>query len=100
MAGWASTLEAENPLYFEVFNHYIATHPKSSFVNWIFLSKVIQGGRVNVMNRNVTFLHGADGSTTMELSDRAALRGVLAEHFGFDLPEIERLAVPAIPEWT
>jgi hypothetical protein len=28
------------------------------------------------------------------------LEGLLAEHFGFDLPEVERLAVPAIPEWT
>ena len=40
VAGWASTLEVENPLDFEVFNHYIATHPKSPFVNWIFLSAV------------------------------------------------------------
>ena len=32
--------------------------------------------------------------------DRAALRRLLAEHFGFDLPEIERVAVPAISEWT
>jgi N-hydroxyarylamine O-acetyltransferase len=36
----------------------------------------------------------------MELADRTALRGLLAEHFGFDLPEVERLAVPAIPGWT
>ena len=36
----------------------------------------------------------------MELADRTALRELLAEHFGFDLPEVERLAVPAIPEWT
>jgi N-hydroxyarylamine O-acetyltransferase len=100
VAGWASTLEVENPLDFEVFNHYIATHPKSPFVSWLFLSTVIPGGRVNVMNRNVTFLHDADGPTTMELADRAALRGLLAEHFGFDLPEVERLAAPAIPEWT
>jgi hypothetical protein len=53
-----------------------------------------------VMNRNATFLHGAEGSTAMEPADRSALRGLLAEHFGFDLPEVERLAVPAIPEWT
>jgi N-hydroxyarylamine O-acetyltransferase len=52
------------------------------------------------MNRNVTLLRGADESTTMELADRAALRGLLAEHFGIDLPEVERLTVPAIPEWT
>jgi N-hydroxyarylamine O-acetyltransferase len=100
VAGWASTLEVENALDFEVFNHYIATHPNSPFVNWIFLSMVTPEGRVNVINRKVTLLHGADRSTTMELADRAALRGLLAEHFGFDLPEVERLAVPAIPEWT
>ena len=61
MAGWASTLEVENPLDFEVFNHYIATHPKSPFVNWIFLSAVTSEGRVNVINRKVTLLRGAAG---------------------------------------
>lgn len=100
VTGWASTLEVENSLDFEVFNHYVATYPKSPFVNWIFLSTVTPEGRVNVMNRKVTLLRGADGATTMELADRAALRGLLVEHFGFDLPEVERLAVPAIPEWT
>jgi N-hydroxyarylamine O-acetyltransferase len=99
VAGWASTLEAENPSDFEVFNHYIATHPKSPFVNWIFLSAVTPRGRVNVMNRKVTFLREADEPVDIELADRTALRRLLADHFGFDLPEIERLAVPAIPEW-
>jgi arylamine N-acetyltransferase len=84
---------------FEVFNHYVATHPKSPFVNWVFLSALTQEGRVNVMNRNVTFLRGADEPATMQLEDRAALRGLLAERLGFDLPEVERLVVPAIPEW-
>ena len=100
VAGWASTLEVENPLDFEVFNHYMATHPKSPFVNWIFLSAVTPEGRVNVMNRKVTLLRGATEPTATELADRAALRGLLRQHFGFDLPEVERLAVPAIPEWT
>jgi len=27
------------------------------------------------------------------------LRALLARHFGFDLPEIEQLRVPSIPEW-
>ena len=81
-------------------NHYIATHPKSPFVNWIFLSKVTPEGRVNVMNRNVRMLRGDAEPTATELPDRAALRDLLWEHFGFDLPEVERLTVPAIPEWT
>jgi len=100
VAGWASTLEVENPLDFEVFNHYIATHPKSPFVNWIFLSAVTPEGRVNVMNRKVTLLRGAAEPAATELADRAALRGLLRQHFGFDQPEVERLVVPAIPEWT
>lgn len=100
VAGWASTLEVENLNDFEVFNHYIATHPKSPFVNWIFLSTVTPEGRFNVMNRNVTFLRGAEPPSVTELADRAALRGLLAKHFGFDLPEVEQLSVPAIPEWT
>ncbi len=28
-----------------------------------------------------------------------ALRAFVSQHFGFDLPDIERLRVPAIPEW-
>jgi N-hydroxyarylamine O-acetyltransferase len=51
------------------------------------------------MNRKVTFLREADEPVDIELADRTALRRLLADHFGFDLPEIERLAVPAIPEW-
>jgi N-hydroxyarylamine O-acetyltransferase len=100
VAGWASTLEVESPLDFEVFNHYIATHPKSPFVNWIFLSAATPDGRVNVMNRNVTQLRGTEPPIAAELADRAALRRLLAEHFGFDLPEVEQLIVPAIVEWT
>jgi len=100
VAGWTSTLELENPKDFEVFNHYIATHPESPFVNWIFLSAVTPTGRVNVLNRKVTWLRAATEAITMELPDRAALRGLLEKHFGFDLPEVQHLAVPAIPEWT
>lgn len=96
---WVSTLEAENPIDFEVANHFTATHPGSLFVNWIMASAVTPEGRVNVMNRNVTHLRG-DATTTAQLPDRTALRAVLAEHFGFDLPEVETLRVPGIPDWV
>lgn len=100
VAGWVSSLEMETQRDFEVFNHYVATHPKSPFVNWIFLSKVVPGGRVNVMNRDATVLQDDGEPQKIELPDRKALRRILAEHFGFDLPEVERMTVPAIPEWT
>jgi N-hydroxyarylamine O-acetyltransferase len=96
---WVSTLEAEYPIDFEVANHFTATHPASLFMNWILASAVTPQGRVNVMNRNVTHLRG-DATTTAQLADRSALRALLAEHFGFDLPEVETLRVPGIPEWA
>jgi hypothetical protein len=34
------------------------------------------------------------------IESRAELRALLYEDFGFDLPEVERLHVPAVPEWT
>ena len=75
---WVTTLESENPVDFEVANHFVATHPASPFVNRIMMS----------------------GFTRKEqLADRSSLRKFLNDHLGFDLPEIERLKVPAIPEW-
>jgi N-hydroxyarylamine O-acetyltransferase len=106
VAGWITTLEPENPVDFEVANHYTATHPKSPFTNAIMLSAATPQGRVSVMNRAVTMLHGTSetpsetpSGTRWHLTDRVALRALLAEHFGFDLPEVEQIRVPAIPEW-
>jgi N-hydroxyarylamine O-acetyltransferase len=98
VSGWVTTLEQENPVDFEVANHYIATHPDSLFVNRIMLSAATPEGRVSIMNRDVTILRG-DEARSVQLADRADLRVLLAEHFGFDVPEVEHLKVPAIPEW-
>ncbi len=98
VSGWVTTLEAENPIDFEVANHYVATHPGSLFVNRIMLSAITPEGRVNVMNRDVTVVRAA-GEQSLQLADRAALRALLTEHFGFDLPEVGRLRVPTIQEW-
>ncbi len=96
---WMSTLRAEYPIDFEVANHFTATHPNSMFVNRILASAVTPDGRVNVLNQDVTHLRGGE-ATTARLPDRAALRSLLAEHLGFDLPDIETLHAPAIPDWT
>jgi N-hydroxyarylamine O-acetyltransferase len=95
---WASTLEPDHPVDFAVSNHYTATHPDSPFVNRIMLRALTHDGQVAVMNRDVTVRRG-DASHTMRLADRVALRALLAEHFGFDLPEAETLRVPSIEEW-
>ena len=96
--GWVTTLEEDNPIDFELANHWTATHPASPFKSIMMLSAATPEGRVNVMNRNVTVLRGSEAETS-QLSDRRALRSLLSEHFGFDLPEVEQMRVPAIPEW-
>jgi len=95
---WVSTLETDNLVDFEVGNHYTATHPASPFVNRIMMRALTPFGRVTVMNRDVTVWR-ANEPHPSRLADRAALRALLVEHFGFDLPEVERLRVPSIPEW-
>jgi N-hydroxyarylamine O-acetyltransferase len=95
---WMSTLEEDNPVDFEVGNHYVATHPGSPFVNRIMMRALTGDGRVTVMNRDVNIQRGGN-SEPMQLADRAALRALLADHFGFDLPDVERMRVPSIPEW-
>jgi N-hydroxyarylamine O-acetyltransferase len=59
----------------------------------------IPGGQVKIANRTVTIMRGED-THTYELPDRAALRALVAEHFGFDMPEIERMRVGQVPDWT
>eukprot|EP01037_Dinobryon_pediforme_P010815 gene10815-10894_t len=96
--GWVTDMAVEHPSDFEMANHFVCTHASSIFTNAIMASAVTPTGRVNIMNRNVTRI-GPNGASTEELPDRAALRRLLAEHYGFDLPEIETMKVSAIPDW-
>ena len=96
---WVGTLDPENPQDFEMGNHYTASHPNSGFVNRIMLRAYTPDGQVTVSNRDVTYRRGEDAALTSRLADRRALRALLAEHFGFDLPQVEQLRVPSIPEW-
>jgi N-hydroxyarylamine O-acetyltransferase len=95
---WITTLDRDNVVDFEVGNHFTATFPDSPFRSRIMLRALTPGGRVSVMNRDVTIRRG-DAVETAQLADRAALRALLQRHFGFDLPEVETLRVPSIPEW-
>ena len=96
---WVTTLEQDNLVDFEVGNHFTATHPASPFVNRIMMRALTGDGRVTLMNRDLTIPRGEKAQAT-QLADRAALRALLVEYFGFDLPEVEHLRVPSIPEWT
>jgi N-hydroxyarylamine O-acetyltransferase len=96
---WMSTLDADSPIDFVMANHFTCTWPESPFVNRLMLRALTPDGRVSVMNRDVTVLRG-EASEKRELADRTALRRLLVEHFGFDLPEAEHLRVPAVAEWS
>lgn len=96
---WYSALDRAYPVDFEMGNHFTATHPDSPFVQRILIGRFTPNGRIGLMNRDASIIEGEE-RRSFQLPDRAALRGFLAEHFGFDLPEVERLRVPLIPEWT
>lgn len=95
---WASTLERDNLIDFELGNHYTSTHPASGFVNRLMLRAYTPYGRVGVMNRDVSEVR--DGvRSARRLESRTELRALVAELMGVDLPELETLRVPCVPEW-
>jgi len=47
----------------------------------------------------VTIWRGSEPEPA-QLADREALRLLLVEDFGLEVPEISRLRVPSIPEWN
>ena len=96
---WIAELAGDNLIDFEVGNHWAASYRDSPFVHRMMLRAYTPEGRVGVMNRDVTELRGGT-ATTRVLPDRGALRTLLREAFGFDLPAVERLRVPAVPEWS
>ncbi|HTR56002.1 MAG TPA: arylamine N-acetyltransferase [Kofleriaceae bacterium] len=95
---WWSTLEHDQPIDFEMANHFTATHASSPFVQRLMARTFTRDGKVGVMNRDVTIVRAGE-TRTHRLADRAELRALIAEHFGFDLPTVAGLRVPSIPEW-
>jgi N-hydroxyarylamine O-acetyltransferase len=96
--GWISTMEEEYPVDFEMMNYYISTHPASFFTHNILASAVTHEGRVNIMNQDVNIIRDGAGQS-VRLTDRKGLRALVAQHFGFDLPELETMRVDGVPEW-
>ncbi len=96
--GWVSTMEEEYPVDFEMMNYYIATHPASFFTHNILASAVTREGRVNIMNQGVHIIRNG-AIEPSQLTDRRALRSLVAQHFGFDLPELETMRVDGVLGW-
>jgi N-hydroxyarylamine O-acetyltransferase len=98
IAGWVSTMEEEYPVDFEMMNYYISTHPASFFTHNILASAVTKDGRVNVMNQGVNIVRNGVAEPA-HLPDRKALRSLVMQYFGFDLPELETMRVDGVPGW-
>jgi N-hydroxyarylamine O-acetyltransferase len=96
--GWISTMEEEYPVDFEMMNYYISTHPASFFTHNILASAVTQEGRVNIMNQGVHIVRNGVIEPA-HLPDRKALRSLVVQYFGFDLPELETMRVDSVPGW-
>jgi len=96
---WVTTMEPEHAIDFEVGNHFMSTHPDSPMRRRLMLCARPPRGQVTVMNQELTVREGTR-STVHRIADRVALRGLLREHFGFDLADVERLRVPSIAHWT
>jgi len=95
---WISTFERDNPIDFVMANHFTATHPLSPFTQRIMARAFTPDGQVTIANRDVTITKNGEAQTR-PLADRAELRAVVREYWGFDLPELETIRVPAIPDW-
>jgi N-hydroxyarylamine O-acetyltransferase len=96
--GWISTMEEEYPVDFEMIQYYLASHPTSFYRRNLVASAVTKEGLVNIMNREASITrHGA--AQPARLADRKALRLFVAQHFGFDLPELETMKVDGVPGW-
>ena len=50
------------------------------------------------MNQDVNIIRNGIREPA-QLPDRKALRSIVAQHFGFDLPEFETMRVDGVPGW-
>jgi N-hydroxyarylamine O-acetyltransferase len=91
-------MDEEYPVDFEMMNYYISSHPASFFTHNILASAATNEGRVNIMNRDAHIIRNGSAETR-HLADRKTLRSLVAQHFGFDLPELETMRVDAVPDW-
>ena len=91
---WVSTMDRDYPIDFEMANHFTATSPLSPFTHGIMMRAFTPDGRITVRNRTVTRWTAQAPAASHELASGAELRVVCRDHFGFDLPALDALALP------
>lgn len=92
------TGELMHPIDRELANWFTSAHPQSHFRNRLVAARALPGGgRVSLLNRELT-LRRADGTADKrELTSAADLLAVLAEHFGLHFPADTRFGPPGSP---
>jgi N-hydroxyarylamine O-acetyltransferase len=82
---YAFTLEPQFPIDFEVANYYISTHPRSLFVQSLFVQLRTTEVRCLLRDRELTLWRGGEASKRKIESDEALL-AALSAHFGLQFP--------------
>lgn len=93
---WRTTyrfsLEPQHPVDDELANHYTATHPTSRFVQHLVVARALPDRRLALLDTELR-VHWLEGrSEHHRLPDVPALRQVLTQDFGLQLPDHPRLA--------
>jgi N-hydroxyarylamine O-acetyltransferase len=68
-------------------NWYTSTHPSSHFRHRLIAARALpRGGRLTLLNRELSRRHPDSGLVTTQLESMAAVVRALGEHFGLELP--------------
>jgi N-hydroxyarylamine O-acetyltransferase len=96
-------LQRQQPVDYEMANHYVATHPNSHFRSVLTAARAFEGGR-HALRNNVLTTYSVTGSAVERRVENAAeLKRVLEEIFGIRMPlsaefdsALERLSAPTV----
>ena len=81
-------------------NWYTSAHPDSHFRNRLIVARAVEGGRVVLLNRELSQRDRNGIAVTRELTSPDELVTVLAEHFGLHFPAGTRFPCSALPGWS
>jgi N-hydroxyarylamine O-acetyltransferase len=99
--GWSDvcefTLEEMPPIDREVGNWFTSAHPQSHFKSRLVVARAFPGGRVSILNRELTVRRDGVADTRV-LQSPDELLAVLAEQFGLTFPQGTEFACPAL-DW-
>lgn len=79
-------LQRQQPIDYEVANHYLSTHPNSHFRHGVTAARAIPEARYALRNTHLS-IHRRDGSEQRELADVAELKEVLGDLFQITVPD-------------